>query len=284
MTAGVGSRVSETAITENAGTENEVSARAGAASGEERRRRKVWVVLPAFNEEASLPPLLDALEEAMAEADLPYQVLVVDDGSTDATREIAREYARRLPLTLEVHEVNLGLGAAIRDGLTRAAREAAPDDVLVTLDADNSQTPELIPRMVRRVREGCDVVVASRYRPGSHIRGVSPLRRGLSYWGSWLFRLIFPTRGVRDFTCGYRAYRAQVLAEALAAEGEAFFDQDGFQCMVDILLKLRRRGVIFNEVPLILRYDLKAGASKMKVARTAAKTLALLVRNRLGLA
>ena len=60
------------------------------------------------------------------------------------------------------------------------------------------------------------------------------------------------------------------------------FEFDGFQCMVDILIKLRRMDLIFREVPLILRYDLKEGASKMKVARTVGQTLGLIARRRLG--
>lgn len=247
------------------------------------RERTIRVVLPAFNEEVALPPLLEALEETLSSADLPWEALVVDDGSTDGTRRAARSYSRRLPLEILSHEVNRGLGATLRDGLTRAAERAKPRDVIVTLDADNTQSPALIPRMVECVEKGCDVVVASRYRPESEVRGVGLLRRGLSYWGSWLFRLTFPTPGVRDFTCGYRAYRAAVVVQALADEGATFFDQDGFQCNVDILLKLRRRGVSFGEVPLILRYDLKRGASKMDVIRTAAKTLRLLLRRRMEL-
>jgi dolichol-phosphate mannosyltransferase len=255
----------------------------GAAGGAPAPGKRVWIVLPAFNEEASLPPLLAAVEETMAEAGLAYHVVVVDDGSSDATRTIAEEAARRLPLTLEVHPENLGLGAAIRDGLTRAAALAAPGDVVITMDADNSHGPELIPRMARRVAEGSGVVIASRYRPGSVVRGVGVGRRWLSAGGSWLFRVLFPTRGVRDFTCGFRAYRADVLQAALAEEGAGFFDQDGFQCMVDILLKLRRRGVEFSEVPLVLRYDRKGGASKMRVGRTIVSTLGLLARRRLGI-
>ena len=95
-------------------------------------------------------------------------------------------------------------------------------------------------------------------------------------------RIVFPTRGVKDFTCGYRAYRAPVVKEALARYGPTFLDQDGFQCMVDILLKLRRMPLIFGEVPFILRYDQKRGGSKMKVARTVGATLSLLVKRRFG--
>jgi dolichol-phosphate mannosyltransferase len=128
-----------------------------------------------------------------------------------------------------------------------------------------------------------DVVIASRYQPGSAIRGVPFLRLVMSFGAGWLFRLVFPVRGVRDYTCGFRGYRARVLQEALLEEGDRFFDQDGFQCMVDILLKLSRRPLLFSEVPLVLRYDLKGGVSKMRVGQTVRKTLALLLRRRFGL-
>ena len=247
-----------------------------------RRRQHIWIVLPAYNEAASLPQLLDRIEGAMAEADLAYQILLVDDGSVDSTLQIAEDAARRLPLTIEEHPQNKGLGKTIRDGLTKAAELADPDDILVTMDADNSHTPELVWRMVRQVREGYDVVVASRYRPGSRVLGLSWFRRALSYWGSWLFRLVLPIRGIRDFTCGYRAYRAEVMQQALADHGPRFFDQEGFQCMVDILLKLRRRDLIFGEVPMVLRYDLKEGASKMRLGMTIRDTLLLILKRRFG--
>ena len=244
--------------------------------------RTVWLVLPAYNEEASLPPLLAGVERSFAELPMPYRVVVVDDGSADRTLAVAREWAERIPLEVVVHEVNQGLGATIRDGLTHAAAHAAPDDAIVSMDADNSHSPGLVPRMVERLGEGYEVVIASRYRQGSRTLGVPLMRRALSYWGGWLFRGLFPTRGVKDYTCGFRAYRASVLQQAIAEEGESFFDQDGFQCMVDILLKLRRRGAVFTEVPMVLRYDLKEGESKMRVGSTAVTTLALLARRRLA--
>lgn len=247
-----------------------------------RRRQKVWIVLPAFNEERSLPALLERIDDSMFEAGLSYHVLLVDDGSDDATVAVAERYAERIPLSVERHPLNLGLGATIRDGLLAASELAEPRDVLVTMDSDNSHTPELILRMARLVREGHDVVIASRYQPGSRVLGVPPLRRALSYWGGWLFRLLFPIPGVRDYTCGYRAYRAGVMQRVARTQGREFFDQEGFQCMVDILLKLRRMDLIFGEVPLVLRYDLKEGTSKMRLGRTIKNTLALIARRRLG--
>lgn len=239
------------------------------------------IVLPAFNEAANLSRLFTRIDEAMYEACLPYRIVLVDDGSKDATPQIALDAASNLPIDILRHTVNLGLGATIRDGLIRACSLANPADVVVTLDADNSHTPELILRMVRLVREGHDVVIASRYQPGSVVRGVSLGRRILSRTGSLFIQVMMPIRGVRDYTCGYRAYRADLL-QRVFAESPAFIDQDGFQVMVDILLKLRHdRSLVFGEAPLILRYDLKLGESKMRVGRTILATLGLVLRRRL---
>ena len=92
--------------------------------------------------------------------------------------------------------------------------------------------------------------------------GVPLLRRFLSYAASTLFRVLLPISGVKDFTCGYRAYRAKAIKDAIALDGDRFMDQDGFQCMVDILLKLRKMNLIFGEVPFVLRYDLKEGEAR----------------------
>jgi dolichol-phosphate mannosyltransferase len=245
------------------------------------KHRTIWIVLPAYNEEAGLPLLLQRIDESLTDEGFGYQVIVVDDGSTDRTAEVAMNAAASLPVIVESHPLNLGLGATLRDGILIACEKANDRDVLVTLDADNTHTPGLIARMVRLIREGHHVVIASRYRPGARIHGVPFHRRVLSRAASMLMITLFPIKGVRDYTCGYRAYDMGMLQKVVAGSEAEFFNQDGFQVMVDILLKLRREpDVIFGEVPLILRYDHKDGASKMDVGRTTKQTLALLVRHR----
>jgi dolichol-phosphate mannosyltransferase len=243
---------------------------------------RIWIVLPAYNEAAGLPRLLERILALRASSGLPLQVVVVDDGSSDETAALAEGFADRLPLVLERHPRNLGLGATLRDGLLRSVELASAGDVVVTMDADDSHHPDQVPEMVRLLEQGHDVVIASRYRRGSRTLGVPWSRRLMSDAGSWLFRLVLPMRGVRDYTCGFRAYRVEVLRRAVAHWGDRLFDQDGFQCMVDLLLKLRPLGVSCAEVPMVLRYDLKQSRSKMRVARTAGRTLRLLVRRRLG--
>ena len=242
----------------------------------------ISLVIPLIDEAESLPELSVWIEKVMNENNYSYEIIYVDDGSSDPTAEIVRKYKGRIPCTLLVHAFNRGLGATIRDGLLKAIEQADDGDVIVTMDADDTHTPGAIVDMVAKIDQGYDVLIASRYQKGSLCVGVPWLRRFVSYAGSLLFRAAHPVPGVRDFTCGYRAYRAAVLRQALKRYRREFIDQDGFQCMVDILLKLSRMKLQFGEVPLVLRYDRKGGKSKMKLVPTAYRTLLLLFRRRLG--
>jgi dolichol-phosphate mannosyltransferase len=97
-----------------------------------------------------------------------------------------------------------------------------------------------------------------------------------------MFQILFPIRGVRDYTCGYRAYRTETIRAAAAMYGDQLITETGFSCMADLLLKLRRLPLEMSEIPLELRYDRRGGGSKMRVLRTIRQTLMLMVRRRLG--
>ena len=242
----------------------------------------VWIVLPAFNEESSLPPLLDAIQNALEPEKLVYSVIVVDDGSRDETARIARDAATRMPVVLISHPQNQGLAAAIRTGLAAAVQRSGRNDVIVTMDCDNTHPPRLIPSMLRKIADGRDVVIASRYEPGATIVGVPKSRLLYSIGAKWMFQALFPIRGVRDYTCGYRAYRADVIRQATDRYGDRMISETGFSCMADLLLKLRPLRPSMAEVPLELRYDRRGTDSKMRVWRTIRQTLLLMLRRRFG--
>lgn len=242
------------------------------------------MALPAYNEEAGLPPLLANLEktfELLSKQGFQRTYVIVDDGSKDQTLKILREHAERLPIEIVIHQQNQGLGFTIRDALRKASELAESGDIIVTMDADNTHPPALMLRMVHRILEGNDVVIASRYREGARIVGLHWFRKLMSFGARVLFQALFPIPGVRDYTCGYRAYRAEILKTAFEGYGDAFIEHQGFQCMADILLRLSYMKVIINEVPMILRYDLKGGESSMRVGTTVFNTLKLLAKRRL---
>lgn len=243
----------------------------------------IIVVLPAYNEEKTIGSLLESLKEVMEENNLPYKTIIVDDGSTDKTSLVVKNFSQRMPIYLVEHPTNRGLAEAIKNGLVTAIKEGNLNDIIMTMDADNTHTPQLILRMVRMIKEGSDLVIGSRYVSGSYIRGVPWRRKILSQGASLLFRLFFPLKGVKDFTSGYRAYRMKIIKDAFERYGDNFINQPGFSCMVDILIKLRRLDPIINEAPLILRYDLKTSPSKMKIFKTIKETLSLLIKRRFGI-
>jgi len=246
-------------------------------------KKKVWIVLPAFNEAKNLGKLIDSIVATMGRLQLTYEIVAVDDGSRDQTLEVIRRYQPHLPVTAVVHSTNQGLGATMRDGFYYVSQKAAPQDVVIAMDADNTHNPGLMGSMLQSIEEGSDVVIASRYQNGSVIRGVPSFRQWLSLMASYLFRICFPVTGVKDYTCGYRAYRVDLIQSAFKKYGDSFINQNGFECMVDLLIKLRKLEAIFREVPLVLRYDLKEGESKMRVARTIFRSLTLIAKHRLKL-
>lgn len=248
-----------------------------------RRRGKVIVVLPSYNEGPNLGLLFSGIHASMSAGQLDYEVVLVDDGSSDTTQEVLAKSTGMYPLVVVQHQRNRGLAETMRDGYLEALRRAEDGDVIVTMDADGTHMPGVILEMIKLIDSGCDVVVASRFQPGATVRGVPAYRQTLSVGASWMCRIVFPTRGVRDFTCGYRAIRASVLQQALEKYGkDRLFDAQGFSCTMDMLLKLRRMKIAFRETPINLRYDLKEGESKMHVSGTILRTLSLILRRRLG--
>jgi dolichol-phosphate mannosyltransferase len=240
----------------------------------------IHVLLPAYNEEASIGPTVHSVASVARELDAPIRIFLVDDGSSDATIERAMAAASESGIRLVVarHAVNGGLGAALRTGIYGILDDAATDDVLIAMDADNTHPPRLMPEMVRRIRSGHGVVIASRYEPGAVVVGVPGYRRVLSDGGRFLFRALFPIDGVRDYTCGYRAYAIEPLRRARLIYGEDLCTQPGFEATVDLLLRLRQVGIRASEVPLHLDYSERVGQSKMRVGRTILSSLTLIGR------
>lgn len=241
---------------------------------------RLRVVLPAYNEESALPLLIPRIVQALNETPWHYDVLVVDDGSSDNTATVIRAMEGDLPVRVHCHERNQGLGAAITTCLLQGIVGLQDDDILVAMDADNTHPPQLITRMVPMIREGHDIVIASRFQPGGRVVGLARHRELLSWGARLVMQSIFPIRGCRDYTCGYRAYRVGLVREAAEALGGQLVQESGFACMADLLLTLHRFGAVVGEVPLLLRYDFKQGASKMRILQTIQRTMRMVVRHR----
>ncbi len=235
-------------------------------------------VLPAYNEEPCLETLVGRIRTAMEQNDQRYQIVLVNDGSTDGTAQVAARLSQATPLTCVSHTTNRGLGVALRTGLTQALSVSAPESVIITMDADDTHDPAATPRLAQCIQDGYDIAIASRYGRGGGEIGVIWSRTLCSRVVCILLETIFPISGVQDYTSGYRMYRAEIVSRGFAKWGDQFVSEAGFTCMAEVLLKLRRLGARISEVPVPLRYDRKQGPSKMRVVETILSYLVLIGR------
>jgi len=228
----------------------------------------IWIFIPAYNEQNSLPNLLPKIAEALS--DQPYRIVVVDDGSTDNTSEILDKFGSDLPLDVIAHSLNRGLGETERDGFEFIAMNCDADDVIVRVEADDTHEPEYIFSLISKLDEGFDVVNTSRFQPGGGQLGVDRYRSLISRAANLFMQGIFRIPGTRDYSCGYRAYRAQVIQDALRVYGNQFIQLRGlgFTSTLEMIVKLHLLGCSFAEVPFVLRYDQKQGGSKMVASIT----------------
>lgn len=237
-------------------------------------------MLPAYNEEASLPNLLPKIKQQLAGHEGGYHVVVINDGSNDNTSSELDSYAKEMPLTVITHEINRGLGESERDGFEYIALNAARDDIMVRMDCDDTHEPRYIPAIIEKMHEGNDVVITSRFQQGGGQKGVDGYRAFISSGASLFMKVMFNIPNVRDYSCGYRGYRVSLIQDAVRTFGNNFIQLRGlgFTSTLETIVKLHILGARFAEVPFMLRYDQKLSASKMSSAITVLGyfTLALL--------
>ncbi len=254
----------------------------------------IFIILPAYNEAPNIRSLLQHIaseapkwEEALSidgvkPGILPVTAVVVDDGSSDNTAQEAQQFKASISIVLLQHERNQGLAAALKTGIDYVVAHANAYDEVITMDADGTHSPEYITYIINHIRNGADIVVASRYAPGGQELGVSGFRRFLSHGARTCYRIFFPHIPLRDFSCGFRGFRAKILKAVAEQWGEKLFQSFGFACTGELMLK----SLAFTtperikEIPFELHYERKEGASKMPTFKTILSTLWILLKAR----
>jgi dolichol-phosphate mannosyltransferase len=170
---------------------------------------KLSVVIPAHNEEMNLPPVLEALGETLRAEGIPYEVIVVNDNSSDGTAASVRECMAVDPAVRTVDRSQpCGFGRAVRAGL-----EVVTGDVVVVYMADASDHPRDVVAYYRKIEEGYDCVFGSRFMAGSKVTDYPWLKylvnRVVNRCIQFLFRCPF-----NDLTNAFKAYRTHVLRES----------------------------------------------------------------------
>lgn len=236
----------------------------------------IYILLPAFNESQGIKQVLQNISSQLSNQ--RHSIIVVNDGSTDNTLGILSELQSKFNLKIISHETNQGLGSAMKTGFQYVLPVITSNDVLIVMDADNTHPVDLIPKLIKTVERGKDIVIASRYAPGGKEIGLSNFRKVMSKTASVLLSLVFNVKNVTDYTSGYRAYSGKILRRAEESYGDNLVTEPGFTCMTEILIKLSKIGAQVAEDPLMLRYDFKKGPSKIKVIATILDYLRLIFK------
>lgn len=214
--------------------------------------RDALIVLPTFNERATLPVTIAGIRRAVPAAD----VLVVDDGSPDGTGLIADRIAAADPAVSVLHRSGKqGLGTAYVAGFAHAL--AAGYRAVVEMDSDGSHRPEELPALLAAWRAGSGLVIGARWVPGGRIVNWPWYRRWISHTGTRVARIALRSE-LRDLTSGFRVIdAAQLRRFDLGA-----LDSQGYAFQVELAWTLERLGCPITEVPITF-VERREGRSKM---------------------
>ena len=204
------------------------------------------VVIPAYNEEQRLPRTVEEIERYLDGQKIDYELILVDDGSADGTRQVMdAAAARNAKVRIEALPHNRGKGGALAAGVA----VARGDEVLVT-DADLSTPIEELENLEAALKAGAGVAIASRAIKGSRIEIPQPVYRVMM---GKVFNLIVQVvllPGIWDTQCGFKLFRADVAHPVFAA-----LTTDGFGYDPEVLYLAKRRGVKIAEVPVVWRHS-----------------------------
>ncbi len=225
---------------------------------------KVVIIVPTYNERKNisrlLPILLDQVFPTITDSYEPY-ILVVDDSSPDKTSEVAEAFAKKTTrVHLLLNQKKSGLGGAYTKGM-RYALDSLKADIVFEFDADLSHNPNKIKPMLKKLSEGFDMVLGSRYIKGGSIPSDWGLhRKFLSIFGNKFIQLVITNFSISDWTTGYRGIKRSVIEAVLPELTEAKFA--GYSFQIGFLHKAVRKNFKIAEVPIQF-IDRDHGESKL---------------------
>lgn len=220
------------------------------------------VISPMFNEEANIASTVEAIEKVMAAVGKPWELILVNDGSTDRTHDAAETICREKPYArLLSYTPNRGRGKALRTGFAEARGR-----FIITIESDMSWDASLMADMLQMLETGeTDVVLASPYVKGGSTEGVPAARLLISRMGNLILNAVVPGN-FRMVTQMFRAYRREVI-DSLELES------DCKEIHLEILSKALAVGYRAKEIPAVLR-SRDTGKSKFRFGKTVASHLA----------
>jgi len=227
---------------------------------------KLSVVIPAYNEANNLPGTLDGIVAALRDAGIDFEIVVVNDNSSDETRARVLDYARSCPQLVLIDNVPpRGFGRAVRTGLRHFS-----GDVVALVMADHSDDPQDIVHCYRKLLEGYDCVFGSRFRRGSQVRHYPTYKLIVNRLVNKMLQVLFLTP-CNDLTNAFKMYHRSVI------EGIGPLQACHFNITIELSLSCVIRKYRIAEIP-VNWYGRTAGVSNLKLAEMGRKYLATLLK------
>ena len=184
----------------------------------------ISIIIPTYNERDNVIALVERVDHALSSYE--YEIVFIDDNSSDGTAELAAALSPKYPVQVVVRKDKRGLASAVVDGLGYVKSE-----VMGVMDADLQHPPEVIPHLVKELKSGADVAIASRYVEGGGCEGWGLMRRIISKGAIFLAHLLLPsTRKVKDPISGFFMFKRQVVANT-------DLKPTGYKILLEILME-----------------------------------------------
>lgn len=213
------------------------------------------IIIPAHNEESRLPRTLERILQFLETQPYTHEIIVIENGSSDRTFEIAQEFASRHPSLIVLHEERRGKGNAVQRGVLEAHGEYR-----FLCDADLSMPIEELPKFLPPTLEHFDIAIGSREAPGAIRYNEPPYRHLGGRAINFVIRLLI-LPGLNDTQCGFKCFRAETA--------EAIFRQQtlmGWSFDIEVLYLARRKKLRIKEIPIQWYFDADSKVSAVRDA------------------
>jgi len=230
----------------------------------------IYICIPSYNEAPTVGLLLWKIRKVFSEFTREYQLLVGNDGSTDATTEVLEPYTKVLPLTVVTHGHRQGYAATIEELLRLATdRTDRPKrDCAILMHADFAHGAEFLPDLVKQIESGADLVVAEANLEGEPSRMMRWVRRAAPI----LLRNSVRIPGITDVVSGFAAFRVVILRNAFRSQSGRLLTTDGWAANAELFARAAQSARRIETITAVERRDVRPRPSRL-VAWDTAKEL-----------
>ncbi len=244
----------------------------------------IKVIFCVLDEAQNLKTLLPNLVHEMEVLETSYEIIVCLDGSTDGSFEILSNFQKFHPIKILPQKNKRGLGIAYKRLFDETLKNSQDDDIIISLDADNTHNPDQIPEMVQHFKDNkLDLLIASRFCNTSIMEDFPWHRKMISKTTSIVLQKLFTVKKVDqknllDYTSGYRIYNSKIIHELFLAKGVSYIVEPEFTYTCELAINISRQDARIDEIPISYDYGKKIGESKLRIFKNLVRLIILVTK------